>query len=124
MSGGMRGVRSITDVVARQMCTGCGVCAYLRPDEICMVDDLDLGRRPLDSRGASPAPADPALRACPGTGLAHDRVGFPDGVIAELLPAWGPVLEVLEGYAGDAELRHAASSGGAASVETNSSPRS
>ena len=42
----MRKIRSIPDVVARQMCTGCGVCAYLDPS-LDMIDVLDHGRRPV-----------------------------------------------------------------------------
>ncbi|MEV4760484.1 Coenzyme F420 hydrogenase/dehydrogenase, beta subunit C-terminal domain [Micromonospora sp. NPDC049559] len=39
--------RDVHDVAARKLCTGCGVCAYLAPDEVRMVDVLDHGRRPL-----------------------------------------------------------------------------
>ena len=39
--------RTVHDVAAGKLCTGCGVCAYLAPDEVRMVDVLDYGRRPL-----------------------------------------------------------------------------
>ncbi len=109
-------IQSIRDVAEKHLCTGCGVCAYLAPDAIRIVDDLDRGRRPIVSDGgASDAALADALDACPGRGLAHD-VTQPAGVMPELLPEWGPVLEVWEGFAADDELRFAASSGGAASA--------
>ncbi|HEX2029450.1 MAG TPA: Coenzyme F420 hydrogenase/dehydrogenase, beta subunit C-terminal domain [Nitriliruptorales bacterium] len=109
-------IRGIRDVAEKQLCTGCGVCAYMQPDAIRMVDDLDQGRRPVvaDARGR-PLPTVAALAACPGVGVGHDQ-GPPAGASAGLLPAWGPVLEVWEGHAGDPEIRFAGSSGGAATA--------
>ena len=78
-----------------------------------MVDDLERGRRPLVQPGADTSVA---LAACPGRGLAHDASTRSEGAIPELVSEWGPVLEIWEGYAADSELRHAASSGGAASA--------
>jgi coenzyme F420 hydrogenase subunit beta len=107
-------LRNIRDVAERHLCAGCGVCAYLAPRAIEMVDDLDRGRRPL-VRDEMAAAAPELLRACPGIGLAHDEAP-PAGVLRELLAEWGPILEVWEGHAGDAQLRRAGSSGGAASA--------
>ncbi len=107
-------IESIRDVAEKHLCTGCGVCAYLAPAAIEMVDDLERGRRPLvhdEHRGASRE----LLEACPGHHLGHDEPA-PSGAIEELLADWGPVLEVWEGYASDPELRYAGSSGGAASA--------
>lgn len=104
--------KSIRDVAERHLCTGCGVCAYLAPESIRMVDDLDRGRRPVVT--ADDGGRGDALEACPGRHLAHGDP--PDGAIPELLEGWGPVLQLWEGYAADEELRHAASSGGAASA--------
>lgn len=110
-------VLDIRTVAERHLCTGCGVCAYLSPDEIAMVDDLESGRRPLlrESAEADPRSRD-AAEACPGSRLWHDHDALPRGVIPELLPAWGPVLEVWEGHAADPEIRFSGSSGGAASA--------
>jgi coenzyme F420 hydrogenase subunit beta len=110
-------VRSISDVVERQLCTGCGACAWASGGGLRMVDALEHGRRPV-AAGAGPDPeaAARALRVCPGAGLSHDERSFPPGILAALRPAWGPVLEVWEGFASDPELRHAASSGGVASA--------
>ena len=115
----MRGsINSIRDVAEKHLCSGCGVCAYLAPEAIRMVDDLDRGRRPIisdESTNARAGDLADALDACPGPGLRHGD-SPPDGVIPELLSEWGPVLEVWEGFAADDELRFAASSGGAASA--------
>jgi coenzyme F420 hydrogenase subunit beta len=107
---------TIDDVVARQMCCGCGVCAYASPDTFEMIDSLEHGRRPRRRGGAAASSGADALELCPGIGLAHERSTFPAGLIAALLPGWGPVLEVWEGFASDGELRFAASSGGASSA--------
>lgn len=118
-SGASRGIHSITDVAERQLCVGCGACAYLQPDDIRMVDLLDHGRRPVvrDGEGGAPDTTE-ALRHCPGAGLAHAPDADPgkDAAAADLFGAWGPVLEVWEGFATDEEIRFAASSGGAATA--------
>ncbi|HED66460.1 MAG TPA: coenzyme F420 hydrogenase [Planctomycetes bacterium] len=108
----MTRVRSIRDVAEQHLCAGCGVCAYLAPDRIRMVDDLERGRRPIVD-GADGESGD-AFEACPGHQLSQGPM--PPGAVRELFGEWGPVLEVWEGYASDPELRHAASSGGAASA--------
>lgn len=123
----MTGIRSVHDVARRQLCTGCGVCAYLAPDEVRMADVLDHGRRPLPllpiapgggagsgtgSATGSGCGAEAAVRACPGVELAHDDDGPAPGEIAELRAVWGPVRAMWEGYAADPGIRYAGSSGG------------
>jgi len=109
-----KAIRSITDVAEKHLCCGCGACAYVQPEAIRMVDDLDQGRRPLVREGASTAEA---LGVCPGLGL---ELAIPEEDAGKCLPGlrdhWGPVLEVWEGYAGDGEIRFAGSSGGAATA--------
>jgi coenzyme F420 hydrogenase subunit beta len=105
------GIRSITDVAERQLCAGCGVCAFVQPADIVMVDDLDVGRRPVVRDGAD---THAALQACPGVGLEHGPP--PQGAIPSLLADWGPALEVWEGHAADPTIRFAGSSGGAATA--------
>lgn len=121
-------VLTIRDVVERQLCTGCGACASARPDAFEMDDAPEFGRRPFPSGcssydGAAESHASlradanaEALRVCPGVALRHT---FDDSVAAydaSLRPAWGPVLEVWEGHAGDEAIRRAGSSGGAATA--------
>lgn len=108
-------VLNIVDVAETQACCGCGACAYVAPDAIEMADVFEHGRRPVARPGASAEVLADALRVCPGIELSHAERP-PDGVVPELLPAWGPVLEVWEGYATDSQIRFAGSSGGAATA--------
>ncbi|MFC4107010.1 Coenzyme F420 hydrogenase/dehydrogenase, beta subunit C-terminal domain [Micromonospora zhanjiangensis] len=105
-------------MAANRLCTGCGVCAYLAPDEVRMVDVLDHGRRPLPVLPSAPAGpgATAAVDCCPGVRLAHDSRRAEPGEIAALRPAWGPVRRVWEGYATDPAIRYAGSSGGVATA--------
>ncbi len=107
-------INNIQDVVERQLCCGCGVCAYLSPDSIEMEDAAQHGRRPRH-RGSGADDPD-AMKACPGIMLDRTAEDVPADAIPELLPAWGPVLEVWEGHATDEAIRFAGSSGGAASA--------
>lgn len=109
-------VLSIKDVAETQLCCGCGVCAYISPDEIRMVDDERFGRRPLTAEQSSDVRTSDAIRSCPGIGLEHTFDRSAPGMKRELVPAWGPVLGVWEGFAGDGAIRRAGSSGGAATA--------
>jgi coenzyme F420 hydrogenase subunit beta len=109
---------TVHDVAARKLCTGCGVCAYLAPDEVRMADVLDQGRRPLPVLPAQPGRrgAADALGCCPGVRLEHETRRPAPGEIAELRAAWGPVRAIWEGYAADPQIRFAGSSGGVATA--------
>ncbi len=111
----MSRLRSVGDVADRHLCSGCGACAYLEPDKVRMVDTLRQGRRPLMLAAVNgrPTSSGEALAACPGASLQHDRETIttaPDGGV------WGPVLEVLEGWAVDPQVRRRGSSGGVVSA--------
>lgn len=109
-------IRSIEDVAALQLCTGCGACAYIEPGRYFMVDTLEHGRRP-SLRDDAVAESGDALAACPGWSLKHvPLVESQDDLIQELADAWGPVLAVWEGHARDESIRYAGSSGGAATA--------
>ena len=83
-------IKTIIDVVENQLCTGCGACAFIEPD---------------------------AFSICPGVSLSHDfaREEYA-GINKDLLPGWGPVFGVWEGYAADEDIRYSGSSGGAATA--------
>ncbi len=108
-----RKITTITDVAEYQLCAGCGACASVAPDRVEMVDDLDRGRRPVVAEGAR---SDDLLEVCPGVGVARSDRSATGSLIDELYDAWGPVMAVYEGAASDAEVRLAASSGGAATA--------
>ena len=107
-------VLTIEDVCERQLCTGCGVCASLEPDRFEVDEALEFGRRPFVKDGAVETTGE-GLAACPGARLSHDRTER-EGIDESMFDAWGPVLEVWEGWAADDEIRSAGSSGGAATA--------
>lgn len=110
-------VLNIRDVAEYQLCCGCGVCAYLAPESIEIVDTLDHGRRPVVTNGFdADHKADEAFLACPGHRLAHDFDQSDQELIRELVSDWGPIRAMWEGHAADAEIRLAGSSGGAATA--------
>lgn len=116
-------VLNIEDVVSTQLCCGCGACASVEPDRYEMVDDLDLGRRPVlradranGHADAARLAAGEAMRVCPGHRLEHHFDRGDPGLVSDLTDGWGPVRGLWEGYAGDGEIRFAGSSGGAASA--------
>lgn len=110
-------VLNVRDVAEAHLCCGCGVCAYLAPDAVQIVDDVEQGRRPHVKPGVSPEAANgAALAACPGLNLAPRFDPSDPGLIRDLIADWGPVLRVWEGYATDPAIRFAGSSGGAATA--------
>ena len=112
----MTSIKDVKDVAERHLCSGCGVCAYLDPEQVSMVDDLRQGRRPLTVLPLQQtAAAQQALNACPGRRLEHSS-GLPAGHMTGLGSTWGPVLELWEGHATDPEIRYRGSSGGAATA--------
>lgn len=109
-------LKNINDVVERQMCCGCGVCAYLDPERFEMVDTLDHGRRPMQHPTSTDDGNDAdAMQACPGRAIKPPDHP-PSTPPAHNPPGWGPILEVWEGHAADPEVRFAGSSGGVASA--------
>jgi len=109
-------INSIQDVVATQLCTGCGACAYVEPKRFRMADTLEYGRRPFLCDNAVEESGE-ALSVCPGVRLTHVKSSqSQEGVIQSLYDAWGPVLGVWEGYAFDNDIRFIGSSGGVATA--------
>jgi len=106
-------IQNVRDVAQRQLCNGCGACAYLAPESIKMVDTFGSGRRPVVDADASAESQQNALRACPGLSIFQDRSATEAGIEKELFEDWGPVLEVWEGHATDPAVRFRGSSGGA-----------
>lgn len=109
---------SLKQVVDYQLCCGCGLCAYLHPDNIQMADAPAFGRRPkLMENTTDSKILQLALELCPGANLSHTPEALHrQGQIESLNGQWGPVLDVWEGYATDPEIRFKGSSGGALSA--------
>jgi coenzyme F420 hydrogenase subunit beta len=111
----MRRADSIQEVVRRNMCMGCGTCAAARPDIVRMTDTLGHGRRPVIAADAPPEAGRELAKVCPGRAI-DAAPPAPGGKADYSHAAWGPVLEVWEGYASDPELRFRGSSGGVVSA--------
>ena len=110
-------IGNIHDVPEYQLCSGCGACAYISPDEVQLVDAVDYGRHPILRDGEpKDARTAEAMQVCPGVALVHVFDLNDPALIRELAVAWGPVYEVWEGHAADPKLRFAGSSGGAVSA--------
>lgn len=112
----MRDSKTVQGVVDWRLCLGCGVCAYLCPEQkIRLHDFVSEGIRPVvaDENCGS---CRTCLEACPGLGVDHRALFQPPGLIREVRAAFGPVLEIWEGHATDPEIRHVGSSGGVLSA--------
>ncbi len=107
--------RNVQDVTEWGLCIGCGACAYICPENITLVNVLDEGIRPKLTQSPC-GQCDNCLKVCPGINVIHSTERDRGNTIPDLRKSWGPVLEVWEGYAADAEVRYAGSSGGLASA--------
>lgn len=106
---------SRVDEVARwRLCLGCGACVPACPNNnIQLVDIQDQGLRPVLNE-VECQHCGQCIRVCPGIGLSYQPSN--SETIPQLRQAWGPVLEIWEGYAADPEIRFEGSSGGAATA--------
>jgi len=101
-------------IAAWRLCMGCGACAYACPNQaISLVNIDDVGIRPQVD-GNICKQCSECIKVCPGIGLEHES--FSEDAIEELKQAWGPVLQLWEGYATDQKIRYAGSSGGIATA--------
>lgn len=107
-------INGVNSVAAWRLCMGCGACFYACPNQaVSLVDITDAGIRPVVDETKCQQCSE-CLKVCPGIGLEHGP--FPGSSINELKQAWGPVLEIREGFASDDKIRHAGSSGGIATA--------
>lgn len=106
-------MQSVADVVRWRLCLGCGACSFLAGRQsVQMIDVEEEGLRPVVRRFVAEEQAT-ALQVCPGLGIDHSDHHSRPGIKRELAAAFGPVLEIWEGYAADPEIRFKGSSGGA-----------
>lgn len=93
---------------------GCGACAAICPKHNIRLIDIPFeGLRPI-VKTETCVKCSACIGVCPGVGASHQP--FNSETIPQLRQAWGPVLEVWEGYATDPEIRFEGSSGGAATA--------
>jgi len=107
----MAKIKNIKDVVQFQLCSGCGICAFMEPERFVIKDVLEYGRRPFLKNDKVEENGD-ALKVCPGINLEHTFNRQDPKLLNNLLDSWGPIYDVMEGYASDKEIRFSGSSGG------------
>jgi len=105
-----RRLNNVQQIAAWRLCMGCGACAAACPEHnIQLIDVTDQGLRPVVNL-AKCRKCYECLKVCPGIEISHQP--FNSQTIPELHQAWGPVMEVWEGYATDQDIRYKGSSGG------------
>lgn len=108
----MKSFKTVQQVVDWRLCLGCGACAYICPEhKIKLVDFVQEGIRPVvesDQCGSCRL----CLQVCPSYENDHRAINSVAGLIEEVKPFCGPVLEIWEGHAVNPAIRMAGSSGG------------
>ena len=105
-------INHVGQIADWRLCLGCGACAYVCPDHrIRLHDVLEEGIRPVVATGDCGSCTD-CLQVCPAFENDHTGINRRPGLLPELIPACGPVLELWEGHAADEKIRYAGSSGG------------
>ncbi|MGQ9722831.1 MAG: Coenzyme F420 hydrogenase/dehydrogenase, beta subunit C-terminal domain [Candidatus Jordarchaeum sp.] len=108
--------RNVADITKWRLCVGCGACVSVCPEGfIRLVNKEDEGQRPV-VRSGNCGLCDKCLSICPGWQISKNVNKENGDHIFLMLPEWGQIKEVWEGYAADEELRYFGSSGGAASA--------
>jgi coenzyme F420 hydrogenase subunit beta len=107
----MTSCSKIKTVVEKHLCCGCGACVAVVPGKLEMVDVFTDGLRPRYISKLSDIEEKKALAVCPGIAIDY-RHKIPSSADLDLLGEWGPVLDVLEGYSIDNDIRLKSSSGG------------
>jgi len=105
---------NINDVVASQLCLGCGACQPACPSQaIELFDVFDEGIRPVAQSPTECGNCMACVEVCPGISTDF-RYGVTDKKLygEKAAKDWGPILEIWEGHAADQNLRYKGSSGG------------
>lgn len=93
---------------------GCGACKYACVNKaITLIDIPERGIRPKVN-GSKCQRCSKCVEICPGIKISNQPIN--SQTVPELRQAWGPVLELWEGYASDSEIRYYSSSGGVATA--------
>lgn len=113
-STGGRRIRTLRDVVEWGLCIGCGACVSACPHQaISLVNIESDGIRPVFATQAclDCDCHEKVLEVCPGYQIDAGLLAAVPAQPTEVEHEFGPALEVWEGYATDAEIRHRGSSG-------------
>jgi coenzyme F420 hydrogenase subunit beta len=108
----LRQIKNLQDVVDWGLCTGCGACYYACSEKaVSLVNVEAVGIRPkFDTKAC--ASCSKCLSFCPGYIVDASATSAPVRKPAASDVAFGPALEIWEGFAADPQLRRRASSGG------------
>ena len=108
----MARINNVRQIAGWRLCLGCGACAYICPEQrIRLVDFFEEGIRPVVDTDHC-ASCTECLQVCPAFENDHSKINLRHGIISELVPYCGPVLEIWEGHAADPEIRFTGASGG------------
>ena len=99
--------RTIAEIVARDLCIGCGLCEAVTGGRIKMVMTPAGSLRPSSTDGFTAAEEATLVSACPGA-VAEARVE--DGCESD--PVWGAYRTMARAWAGDPDVRYRAATGG------------
>jgi len=104
--------RTVSDIVKWRLCIGCGACQYICPDKVIQLKNIySYGIRPILT-SFDCGECKECLKVCPVYNNNNTDEYNKKEVIKELIPYYGPVKEIWEGYASDPETRYKGSSGG------------
>lgn len=103
-------IHSIEQVLAADLCLGCGACQHVVPEKISLVMSEQGYLRPKILQRLTKQEDELATGVCPGIHVEH----VPPLSKDELM--WGPIQSCDAGWSTDNQLRHRASSGGALSA--------
>lgn len=99
-------------IVEQGLCIGCGLCQAVAPAAIEVRRTASGYEEPVVTGELDHATVDVVYDVCPGTRIE----GLPDHLVeADTIvdPVWGPVRRIVRAWAGDPEVRHIGSTGGA-----------
>ena len=103
----MTATRTIAEIVARDLCIGCGLCEAVTGGRVKMVMTPGGSLRPTRVDGFTPEEEARLLSACPGA-VAEARVE--DGFDSD--PVWGVYRYMARAWAGHPDVRHESATGG------------
>lgn len=107
---GRSSLHKLSDILAADCCTGCGICASLLSDRVSMHLSEEGFLRPVENATLSADDEAVVDAVCPGIRLEQETGHRHEHVL------WGPYVAVQSGYAIDPELRFKGSSGGVLSA--------
>ena len=100
-------IRTIAEIVARDLCIGCGLCEAVTGGRVEMVMTPAGSLRPSPPDGFTPPEEATLVSACPGA-VAEARVELG----CESDPVWGAYRSMARAWAGHPDVRHEGATGG------------